>query len=394
MPLSPHPIMTRSTRGIRGTIARQALVVLALAACGPGGEPAATYETTPAVRQGLSQYVTASGTLSAVVSVDVGSQVSGKITALHVDFNAPVKRGQLVAEIDSTLYAATLRQAQGELASARASVTLKRQNLERKRALVPERAASQFDLDQATAELAQAEATVIIREAAVRSAQANLDFCQITAPVNGTVISRQVDIGQTVIAAMSTPVLFTIAQNLREMNISASISEADVGQISVGQPVAFTVDAFPTETFTGRVTQIRKAPTTTQNVVTYECIIAVPNPEEKLFPGMTADVAIRVADRQDALTVANTALRFAPPVGTSFEKAPPARLERSQRLVYLVASDGQRLTPVVVRTGITDGIRTEILDGLTPAMRVVTSGRRASAPTGGVFPPSPPPSTP
>ncbi len=230
------------------------------------------------------QHVTASGTLSAVVSVDVGSQVSGKITALYADFNSPVKKGQLVAEIDPSVYEAALRQAEGDLASAKADVTLKRQNLERKKILAPQRAASQLDLDQATAELAQAEAAVIIKQAALDSARANLGYCKITAPVDGIVISRKVDLGQTVIAAMTTPVLFTIAQDITKMNISASVSEADIGQVKDGQPVDFTVDAFPDEVFHGKVTQVRKAPTTTQNVVTYETIITVDNPGAKTFP--------------------------------------------------------------------------------------------------------------
>ena len=218
-----------------------------------------------------------------------------------MDFNSPVKKGQLVAEIDPTVYAAALRQAEGELASAKADVTLKRQNLERKKILVPLKAASQLDLDQATAELAQAEATVIIQQAALESAQANLGYCKITAPVDGIVISRKVDLGQTVIAAMTTPVLFTIAQDITKMNISASVSEADIGQVKDGQPVDFTVDAFPDEVFHGTVTQVRKSPTTTQNVVTYETIISVDNPEQKLFPGMTADVSILVAERDRRL---------------------------------------------------------------------------------------------
>jgi HlyD family secretion protein len=186
------------------------------------------------------------------VSVDVGSQVSGKITHLYADFNSPVHKGQLVAEIDPTVYEAQLQQAQGDLASARADVTLKGQNLQRKKILVPLKAASQLDLDQAVAELAQAEATVTIKEAALHSAQANLSYCKITAPVDGIVISRKVDEGQTVIAAMSTPVLFTVAQDITKMNITADISEADIGQVKVGQHVEFGVDAFPNEVFHGK----------------------------------------------------------------------------------------------------------------------------------------------
>ena len=350
------------------------------------------YETAPVSRGDIVQHVTASGSLSAVVSVDVGSQVSGKITALYADFNSPVKKDQLVAEIDPTVYGATLRQAEGELASAKADVTLKRQNLERKKILVPLKAASQLDLDQATAELAQAESSVVINQATVESAQANLGYCKITAPVDGIVISRKVDAGQTLAAAMTTPILFTIAQDITKMNIGASVSEADIGQVRIGQPVDFTVDAFPDEVFHGTVTQVRKAPTTTQNVVTYETIITVDNPEQKLFPGMTADVSILVAERSKVLKIPNTALRYTPPEGATFEQTPPAKLERTQRLVYASGSDGVKLRPVIVKAGITNGVDTEILEGVAEGTPVVTSTLSSSAKTssfGGGPPPGP-----
>jgi HlyD family secretion protein len=356
-----------------------------------GGGPA-SYATAPAARGDIVQHVTASGSLSAVVSVDVGSQVSGKITSLSADFNSPVKKGQLVAEIDTTVYAAALRQTEGDLASAQADVTLKRQNLERKRILVPKKAASQLDLDQATAELAQAEAQVIIKEAAVESAKANLGYCKITAPVDGIVISRKVDVGQTVIAAMSTPVLFTIAQDITKMNISGAVSEADIGQVRDGQLVAFNVDAFPDEVFHGQVTQVRKAPTTTQNVVTYETIITVDNPEQKLFPGMTADVMILVAEHTNVVKISNTALRFTPPEGAPFEQTPPAKLERGQRLVYTVGPSGLKLKPLIVKAGLTDGVDTEVLSGLPEGTPLVTATLSGGAKTSGFG--GPPPSAP
>lgn len=359
--------------------------------CKPSGGGAPRYETAPVDRGDLVQHVTASGTLSALVSVDVGSQVSGKIAALYADFNSPVKKGQLIAEIDPTLYRAALRQAEGELAGAKADVTLKRQNLQRKQTLVPLKAASQLDLDQATAELAQAEATVIIKEAARESAQANLDYCKITAPVDGIVISRKVDLGQTVIAAMTTPVLFTIAQDITKMNISATVSEADIGQVKDRQAVDFTVDAFPDDVFHGTVTQVRKAPTTTQNVVTYETLISVDNPEQKLFPGMTADVAILVAERKQVLRLPNTALRFTPPEGAKFEQSPPAKLARNQRLVYAPGHTPATLKAVILKAGITDGVQTEILDGLGEGAAVVTSSLSVS--TSGGFG-GPPPQAP
>lgn len=347
-------------------------LLLVVACTGASGE-SWVFGTVPVTRGDLIQHVTATGSLSAVVSVDVGSQVSGKIAALYADFNSPVRKGQLVAEIDPSLYAASLRQSLGELASARAEVVLKRQNLVRKRKLVPLRAASALDLDQATAELAKAEAAVSIREAVVESAQANLGYCKITAPVDGIVIARRIDTGQTVIAAMSSPVLFVIAQDITKMHISAAVSEADIGMVCPGQPVEFTVDAYPDEVFAGVVIQVRKAPAAIQNVVTYDTIISVSNPDQKLFPGMTADVAIRVAERSAAWKVANAALRFSPPARVSFERPPPAKLDRNQKLAFLPASDGSRLRPHVVRTGISNGVETELLEGGGEGLALVAS---------------------
>jgi HlyD family secretion protein len=384
------------TMQIRRVARNLALALTAVAVFGcarPGGAPGAGFATAPVTRGSLAQHVTAVGTLSAVVSVEVGSQVSGKIAALNVDFNSPVSKGQLIAEIDPTVYAATLRQAEGELASVEATAVLKRQNLERKKLLAPQRAASQLDLDQAMAELAQAEAAVIVRGAAVESARANLGYCKITSPVDGTVISRKVDVGQTVVAAMTTPVLFTIAQDITAMHISAAVSEADIGQVHTGQPVEFSVDAFPDEIFTGVVAQVRRAPTTTSNVVTYETIIEVANPEQKLFPGMTADVSILVAERSNAQKVPNAALRVSPPEGVAFEQVPPSRLARSERLLYTLGSAPGSLKPIICRVGITDGVETEVLDCLADGANVVTSVPVAA--TGGGFRPpggGPPPS--
>jgi HlyD family secretion protein len=373
--------MTDTSFRLHGRLLAAALIaVLALAGCGRSANKGPAYEYATLNRGDILQHVTASGSLSAVVSVDVGSQVSGKITHLYVDFNSPVHKGQLVAEIDPTVYEAQLQQAQGDLASARADVTLKHQNLERKKILVPLKAASQLDLDQAVAELAQSEATVTIKEAALHSAVANLGYCKITAPVDGIVISRKVDEGQTVIAAMSTPVLFTVAQDITKMNITADISEADIGQVRTGQQVEFGVDAFPNEVFHGKVSQVRKSPTTTQNVVTYQTIIDVNNPEQKLFPGMTADVSILVMERNGVLKVPNAALRYSPPDKATFTTAPPKQLERAQQLAYVLQSDNKTLAPRIVHTGATDGVSTEILDGLAQGDHVIT----ATATTGTV----------
>lgn len=370
-----------------------ALLLTVCAGCQSRGTPPA-YGTVAVSRGDIEQYATASGTLSALVSVDVGSQVSGKIQALYADFNSPVKRGQLIAQIDPAVYVAQMAQAEGDLASAKADAVLKAQNLQRKKILFPQHAVSQLDLDQAVAELAQANATVVIKQAVLDSARANLGYCRITSPVTGVVISRKVDVGQTLVAAMTTPVLFTIAQELTKMDISAAVSEADIGQVRVGQAVDFSVDAFPDEVFHGRVVQVRRSPTTVSNVVTYETIIGVDNPQQKLFPGMTADVSILVARGENVLRIPNAALRYTPPDNAVFEHTAPAKLQPGQRLVYTLNVDGTRLRPVIVKTGITDGVNTEALEGVSAGMPLVTSARLSPA-SRGLFgdasPPTPPP---
>jgi len=355
-----------------------AVAVAMALALGPGCKPSGgnatiQYDASPVSKGSIIEYVTASGSLSNLVSVDVGCQVSGKIMKMYVDYNSSVKKDQLVAEIDQTTYKASLRQAEGELASAKADLLLKEQNFKRKTILVPKKAASQSDLDTASAELDQAKATVQMRDAALETAKANLGYCTITAPVDGVVLARKVDIGQTVNAAMNTPILFTIAEDMTKMNISATVSEADIGQVRNGQSVDFTVDAFPDETFHGVVKQVRRSPTTTQNVVTYETIIAVENPELKLFPGMTAELSIFVAQRTNAIVIPNTALRYAPPEHASYEQEPPKKLQRSQRLVYTLGQDKSKLKPIVIKVGISDGSQTEVVEGLKEGDMIVTS---------------------
>ncbi len=371
------------------------LAALAIAACKPSNDNTPHYVTATVERGTITRHVTASGTLGAMISVDIGSQVNGRIISLHVDYNSPVKKGDLLAEIDPTLYDANLRQSEGELASALADVELKKQNLARKTILTPSGAASQLDLDQATAQLAQAQAAVTIKQANLDSARANVGFCKIYSPIEGIVISRKVDTGQTVISAMSTPVLFIIAQDISRMNINVSISEADIGQVATGQRVDFTVDAYPDETFHGTVTQVRKSPITTQNVVTYETIVTLENPGQKLFPGMTADVAILVAEKQNTLKLANAALRFTPPEAAAFTQSIPQDYGRHQRLIYLLEPDAKTLRPALIKAGITDGIHTEILEGLQGSETIATATLiDPKKPEASVFPPKRPMDTP
>ena len=344
------------------------------------------YATTPVSRGNIVARVTASGSLSAVVSVDVGCQVSGQISKLYADYNSTVTNGQLLAQIDPRTYEALVTQAAAQLANSQANLELQKAEAARDTELFSNKLISGSDYDTAIATLHEAQATVAIQQGALDSAEANLGYCKITSPVTGVVISRQVDVGQTVIAAMSTPVLFTIVQDLSKMNITADVAEADIGQVKVGQPVDFSVDAFPDDVFHGVVTQVRKSPTTTQNVVTYETIISVDNPEQKLFPGMTADLSILVTRRANVLQVPNAALRYTPPLGAAYEGLPPQTLQPDERLVYTTSPDGKKLKPVIVKAGISDGLNTEILNGLTQGEPVVTATLGAA----GSFGPPPP----
>jgi HlyD family secretion protein len=377
----------------------RALAVAALLLCFPACHntdgQAALYETAPVKKGDITQLVTASGTLNALVSVDVGSQISGRIQTLNADFNSKVKKGDIVAEIEPDIYQAALNQCAGEVQSAKAALQLAKLTAERKRSLVAQKAGTQADMDKADADYEQAQATVIIQQALKDRAQADLDHCRIVAPVDGIVISRKVDVGQTVAAAMTTPVLFTMAQDITKMHIIASVSEADIGQVAVGQSVDFSVDAFPDEVFHGEVSQVRKSATTTNNVVTYDTVIDVENPEQKLFPGMTAEVSIYVAKRQGILTVPNAALRYAPPDTAKFEKTDVsiAKVPRGSRTVYLPETHGPTLKVAVVKIGVTDGINSEVLSGLHEGDLVATATIpvKSGGPFGGPPPEKKPP---
>ena len=338
------------------------------------------YQTLTLKRDDLVQTVTASGQLTAVVNVQVGSQISGNIQKLFVDFNSPVKAGQVVAQIDAATYAANVNANQGEVESAMATLELAKLTEKRKRQLVGENAAPLADLEKAVADLNQAEAMLKIKQAALERARVDLERCTILAPVDGVVVSRNVELGQTVAASLQAPVLFTIANDLTKMNIEANVSEADIGGVRDGQDVSFTVDAFPERKFQGKVTQVRYAPVIVENVVSYVCIISVANPKLELRPGMTANVAIELARREGVLAVPNVALRFKPPSATAMEdgkakgkkedkkpKGSPAAKKTVYRLV-----NGQP-QPVTVTLGIVTAISTEVLEGLQEGDELVTA---------------------
>ncbi|MEP6822479.1 MAG: efflux RND transporter periplasmic adaptor subunit [Chthoniobacterales bacterium] len=358
-----------------------------------GGE---TYQTAAVIRGPITQAVSATGTLNPVVNVQVGSQVSGNIQKLFVDFNSPVKEGEVVAQIDPVLFQANVAQAEGELANAKAGLELAKLNAGRIESLVTKQSSAQAELDQARASLHQAEASVQIKQGALDKVRADLENSTIRSPIGGVVISRNVDVGQTVAASLQAPILFTIANDLANMQIDANVAEADIGSVAIDQRVDFTVDAFPSQTFRGQVTQVRNAPINVQNVVSYDTVIGVKNPEMKLKPGMTANVSIIAAHQDEVLKVSNAALRFRP----ADDKAATAKAaargttggggrqrggdrakggggepgeKRATRTVYLLAKSGGDPQAVQIKTGISDGVFTEVTEGLREGDRVVTA---------------------
>lgn len=360
--------------------------------------PVARFTTKPVEQGRIKARVTATGTLSALVTVQVGSQVSGRIQSLEADFNTQVKKGQVIAVIDPQLFKAALEQARANriaaaanLAKAKAQALDADRQYQRNKALRAQNLIAQADLDTAESNAAVAKAQVEAANGAVAQASAaqhqaevNLAYTTIVSPIDGVVISRDVDVGQTVAAAMQAPTLFTIAQDLTKMQVDTSVAEADVGKLQPGGPATFTVDAWPNKRFTGRIRQIRNAPQTVQNVVTYDAVIDVDNPDLDLKPGMTANVTFTYADRTDAIRVPNAALRFHPPTGApgfpqqatdekkgSRRQATGAADAPEQRTLWVLRGD--QPAQVTVQVGITDGSYTEILgDTLHLGDQVIT----------------------
>jgi HlyD family secretion protein len=393
--------------------AAAALLVMGLAGwrwSAGNGKQKPQIETAKVERGRIVAKVTATGTLSAIVTVQVGSQVSGRIAELHADFNSEVKKGQLIAKIDPQLFQASVDQAranllaaQGNVAKARAQAVDAQRQADRNKALVEKKLIAQADYDTAQS---NADASVAAVQAALGSeaqarasltqASVNLAYTDIRSPTNGTVISRNVDVGQTVAASLAAPTIFVIAEDLKKMQVDTSVAEADVGRLEPGMAASFTVDAYPALVFKGQVRQIRNAPQTVQNVVTYDAVIDVDNPELKLKPGMTANVTFVYAEKQDVLKVPNAALRFKPPPGTfggagsgargagrgegggaagpgaagpGAASGPGGRAAKAdggaepvdRRTIWVVKEETP--TPARIRTGISDGTSTELVEG-------------------------------
>jgi HlyD family secretion protein len=360
-------------------------------------DPEKRYRTAELVRGNVTQAVSANGTLNPVVLVSVGTQVSGTVRKLHVDFNDKVKAGQALLELDDALVSATARQSAASITSAQASLDLAVANEARMKALLAEEYVSKQEYDQAAQVLRSARAQLAQAQAQHARDQANLGYTVIRSPVDGVVIDRVVDLGQTVAASFQTPTLIKIAQDLSEMRIDTSFAEADIGAIREGQKAKFTVDAFPDRQFDGVVQQIRLNPVTQQNVVTYNVRISVANPDQILLPGMTAYVTIGVRQRENVLLVPNAALRFKPaesapaaPAGAGAGGPPSAgaggakgRARAGQGATVHVLESGQ-LKAVPVQLGITDSRNTELVSGeLAEGARIVVgeNGGPAKAPS-------------
>jgi len=383
-----------------------------------GHAEAPDYQTDAVGRGDLTQLVTATGTLNPVVNVTVGSQVSGRISKLNVDFNSEVKSNEIIAEIDPSTYQAAVEQSTADLANAKANLELQQVEAKRTSELFTNKLVSESDYDTSVATLHEAEAMVKIKQASLNNALVSLNYCKIVSPVDGVVILRAVELGQTVASSFNTPTIFQIANDLTKMQIDSSVAEADVGGVTEGQTVDFTVDAYPYRTFHGTVTQVRNSPTTVNNVVTYDCVIGVTNADYKLKPGMTANVSIVVAQRENALTIPNGALRFRPPdnalvdtntltsaAGTNASSTGASgggqgrhgggRTHGERQVVHTIyvlsgTADDTKLKAVQIKTGISDGISTEVLSGLDEGEQVVTGvaqtgaqAARASNPFGG-----------
>jgi HlyD family secretion protein len=379
-----------------------------------GRDDRSAYQTVAVTRGDLTQLVTATGTLNPVVNVTVGSQVSGIINKLNVDYNSIVQSNEVIAEIDPSTYQAAVEQAEADLANARANLELQQAEAERSVELFTNKLVSSSDYDTAIATLHEAEAMVQIKRAALDNATANLGYCKIRSPVDGIVISRLIDLGQTVASSFNTPTLFQIANDLTKMQIDSSVAEADIGSVINGQSADFTVDAYPYRTFYGKVVQVRNSPTNANNVVTYDCVISVTNTDYKLKPGMTANISFIVAERENVLTIPNAALRFHPPdsavVVTNSGATPPgsnsvnvAGTSGGQghrgshghgerpvfHTVFVLSGTGgaAKLQAVQVKTGISDGISTEVISGLDEGAPVVTGMVTTGTPAAGTSSP-------
>ena len=357
---------------------KKALVIAAVAAIATlavwllsGGkkEEKITFDTAAVAPANIMNSITATGTIEPVTSVTVGTQVSGIVSKLFVDYNSVVKKGQVIAELDKTNLMSQLNTAKTQLATAQSQLNYQTANYNRYKTLFEKGLVAADDFDNAKLSYTQAKEQVASAKEEVQRAQTNLGYATITSPIDGVVLSKSVEEGQTVAASFSTPELFTIAQDLTNMQVVADVDEADIGDVKEGERVTFTVDAYPDDTFEGEVKQVRQEATTTNNVVTYEVVISAPNADLKLKPGLTANVTIYTAERKGVLSVPSKALRFTPQKET-VGKMKIVDVANAKNKVWTI--EGNSIVAHKVNIGMTDGTNTQIVGGIAEGTKVIT----------------------
>lgn len=357
---------------------KKTLVIVAVAAIAAlavwllsGGkkEETITFDTAAVAPANIMNSITATGTIEPVTSVTVGTQVSGIVSKLFVDYNSVVKKGQVIAELDKTNLMSQLNTAKTQLATAQSQLNYQTANYNRYKTLFEKGLVAADDFDNAKLSYTQAKEQVVSAKEEVQRAQTNLGYATITSPIDGVVLSKSVEEGQTVAASFSTPELFTIAQDLTNMQVVADVDEADIGDVKEGERVTFTVDAYPDDTFEGEVKQVRQEATTTNNVVTYEVVISAPNADLKLKPGLTANVTIYTAERKGVLSVPSKALRFIPQKET-VGKMKIVDVANAKNKVWTI--EGNSIVAHKVNIGMTDGTNTQIVGGIAEGTKVIT----------------------
>lgn len=328
-----------------------------------------TFDTAAVAPANIMNSITATGTIEPVTSVTVGTQVSGIVSKLFVDYNSVVKKGQVIAELDKTNLMSQLNTAKTQLATAQSQLNYQTANYKRYKTLFEKGLVAADDFDNAKLSYTQAKEQVVSAKEEVQRAQTNLGYATITSPIDGVVLSKSVEEGQTVAASFSTPELFTIAQDLTNMQVVADVDEADIGDVKEGERVTFTVDAYPDDTFKGEVKQVRQEATTTNNVVTYEVVISAPNADLKLKPGLTANVTIYTAERKGVLSVPSKALRFTPQKET-VGKMKIVDAANAKNKVWTI--EGNSIVAHKVNIGMTDGTNTQIVGGIAEGTKVIT----------------------
>ena len=371
-----HPIhtpiqlmkLTRKTVGIVLAVVAVAGVAAYFMLHGGKSQVQVNFETAKVEKATIGSSITATGTIEAVTTVEVGTQVSGIIDKIYVDYNSPVKRGQVIAELDKTNLVSELNSANSNLQGARSDLNYQQANYNRQRTLFEKGLISANDFESARLALEQAQSVLSQRQEAVNKARTNLGYATITSPIDGIVLSKAVEEGQTVASSFNTPTLFTIVKDMTDMRVIADVDEADIGEVREGQRVTYTVDAYPSEVFQGTVTQVRNEATTTNNVVTYEVVISAPNPDLKLKPGLTANVTVYTLEQPNVVSVPSKALRFTP---TKEMLQPGQKIVDCNAKKKLWVREGNTFKAYGVSVGISNGTRTQIVSGIKEGTEVI-----------------------